>query len=85
MDQNDVMATLTDLLREVFDDPDLAIAPTTSADDIDAWDSMTHITLIVAAEQTFGIHFTAAEMDGMRDVGEMARLIAAKRSVAAAH
>ena len=46
---------------------------------------MTHITLIVAAEQEFGVRFTASEMDGLADVGELARLIAAKTEAAAAH
>jgi acyl carrier protein len=83
MDQTQVMTKLTALFREVFDDPDLAISDSTSASDIAGWDSMTHITLIVAAEQEFGIHFRASEMDGMQDVGELARLIAAKCAVAA--
>jgi acyl carrier protein len=82
--QDDTLATLAELFREVFDDPELTISAATTADDIKGWDSMTHISLIVAAEQTFGVHFKASEMDGMQDVGELARLIAAKRSLAAA-
>ncbi len=83
MDQNELMPALTDLFRDVFNDPSLAISAATTAEDIDGWDSMTHITLIVAAEQAFGIHFMAAEMDALHDVGEFAQLIATKRAVAA--
>ncbi len=77
------MATLSDLFRDVFDDPDLVIGPTTSAADIAGWDSMTHISLIVAIEQAFGIRFRTSEMDGLHDVGELAALVAAKRAVTA--
>ncbi len=84
MDQIQVMTKLSALFREVFDDPDLVVSDSTTAADIPEWDSMTHITLIVAAEQEFGIHFRASEMDGMQDVGELARLIAAKCALAEA-
>jgi acyl carrier protein len=77
------MHRLAGLLREVFEDPDLVISPATTAADIDGWDSMTHITLIVGAEHSFGVHFTASEIDGMQDVGALARLIDAKRRGAA--
>jgi acyl carrier protein len=84
MDQDQVMTRLSDLFREVFDDPDLVISASTTADDIPGWDSMTHINLIVGAEQAFGIRFGTAEMEGMHDVGELARLIAAKTGARAA-
>jgi acyl carrier protein len=88
MDQNqhtdDTMTRLATLFREVFNDPELTIAPSTTAEDIVGWDSMTHISLLVAAEQDFDIHFKASEMDGIQDVGELARLIDAKRAMAAA-
>jgi acyl carrier protein len=82
--QGSTLARLAALFREVFDAPDLAVSAATTAEDIAGWDSMTHITLIVAVEQEFGVYFKASEMDGMQDVGELARLIDAKRAVAAA-
>jgi acyl carrier protein len=82
--RDETFAKLADLFRAVFKDPDLAISPATTAADIDGWDSMTHVSLIVAAEQTFGIRFRASEMDGLQDVGGLAALIAAKRGMAAA-
>jgi acyl carrier protein len=83
MDQDAVMARLSDLFREVFDDPGLLIGPSTSAADIAGWDAMTHITLIVAIEQAFSIRFRTSEMDGLHDVGELAALVTAKRAVTA--
>jgi acyl carrier protein len=81
---DDTMTRLATLFREVFNDPALTIAPSTTADDIVGWDSMTHISLLVAAEQDFDVHFKASEMDGIQDVGELARLIDAKLAMAAA-
>jgi acyl carrier protein len=81
---SDTMAKLALLFREVFNDPGLTIAPSTTADDIEGLDSMRHIALIVAVEQDFDIHFKASEMDGLQDVGELARLIDTKRALAAA-
>jgi acyl carrier protein len=83
MDQRNVMARLTVLFRDVFDDPALVISPTTTAADVAAWDSMSHVTLIVAAEQAFGIRFRTAEMDDLHDVGALAQLIGDKCAAAA--
>jgi len=80
LDQRPVMAELADVFRSVFDDPDIAITEATCADDIPAWDSMTHIALVVEAECRFGITFAAGELDGLRRVGDLARLIEVKRA-----
>ena len=48
----------------------------TTADDIDDWDSLEHITLISAVEQEFRMKFKMGEISGMRNVGEMAEIIA---------
>ncbi len=79
LDQRPVMAELADVFRTVFDDPEIAITEATSADDVPAWDSMTHIALIVEVECRFGVTFAAAELDSLRRVGDLVRLIEAKR------
>lgn len=73
-----VQARLTTLFREVFGDPDLAIHPETTANDIDGWDSGRMIELIVAAEAEFGIRLTTREVDGMARVADFIAIIAAK-------
>jgi len=50
----------------------------TSAPDVDGWDSVAHVNLMVAVESEFGIEFTTQELESMDTVGDMARLIAAK-------
>ena len=47
----------------------------TTADDIDDWDSLSHITLMSAVEEEFGVKFTMGEVSGMENVGEMAEII----------
>lgn len=71
-----LLATLTELFRDVFDDDTLVLTPATTAADIAAWDSLNHISLLVAAEMRFGIKFRTAEMEELKNVGELAALIA---------
>ena len=79
LDQRPVMAELADVFRTVFDDPEIAITEATCADDVPGWDSMTHIALVVETECRFGVTFAAVELDSLRRVGDLARLIEAKR------
>ena len=73
---------LQDLFRRVFDDDELVIDAATSAADIDGWDSMAHINLIVAIEKQFGVSFSAGELAALgrrgQNVGSMMQLLAAK-------
>lgn len=75
---------LQEVFRSVFDDDDLVISPSTTAMDVDGWDSMAHINLIVAVEKHFDFKFTAQELAATRDedgnVGNLIELIAAKAS-----
>ena len=77
---NQPLERLTELFRMVFDDPSLNISRSTTANDVEAWDSLTHINLIVAVEREFGIRFTTAQVTGMKDVGDLMDLIAQKSS-----
>lgn len=74
----EIYARLTAVFRDVFDDETLRIVPDTSADDIEEWDSLSHVQLIVAVEQEFGVRFTSREILKWRNVGEMAEALAAK-------
>ena len=69
---------LNTLFRDFFDDEDIEIDEDTTADDIDDWDSLNHITLMSAVEQEFGVRFTMGEVSGMKNVGEMAEIIKAR-------
>ena len=79
MTEAETYAELTGVFREVFDDETLTIRPETTANDISDWDSQANITLIVAAEQRFGISFRTAEIESLRNIGEFVRLIQSKQ------
>jgi acyl carrier protein len=76
MNENEVWQQLTAVYREVFDDDDIAIRPETTAADIDEWDSLTNIQLLVAVERAFnGLKFNTGEVANLENVGEMAAII----------
>ena len=56
---------------DVFDDPDIRVNDSTTAADIDGWESLTHITLISSVEDAFDISFSMKEVVKMKNVGEM--------------
>jgi acyl carrier protein len=73
-----ILSELTAILREVLDDPELVLTAETSAADIPGWDSMAHIALVVEVECRFGIRFQAAEIEALRQVGDLVALIETK-------
>ncbi len=76
MDKNTIKSRLTTVFRDVFDDDGIELSDSTTADDIEAWDSLEHITLISAVEKEFKMRFTMKEVSGMKNVGEMMNIIA---------
>jgi acyl carrier protein len=66
---------LTSVFQDVFDDDSLQIRPEMTADDIEEWDSLTHINLITAVEREFKVKFTTGEVTGMKNVGDLLSLI----------
>src|SRR5947209_6802313 len=67
----DVATRVQDVFRDVFDDPELNISDSMTARDVDGWDSLKHIDLIVALEQAFRVRFTTSEVTRLRNVGEL--------------
>ena len=77
--QNDaILAEITDIARQVFEDPALELTLETTSDDVQGWDSMSHIALVVECECRFGLRFQSMEIEDLRSVGELVRLIQAK-------
>lgn len=71
MEREKIIARLTEVFRDVFDNEELVIGDSTTADDIEEWDSLEHISLIAAVEKAFKMRFTMKEVSGMKNVGEM--------------
>jgi acyl carrier protein len=74
----DIIKKLGGIFKDVFDDENLMISNDTTADDIDDWDSLAHINLIVAIEKGFNFKVTLGELQGLQNVGDMVALIGKK-------
>lgn len=78
MTGREIFSRLNKVFRDVFDDESIVVRPETTADDIDDWDSLEHITLISAVEREFGMKFKMGEISSMKNVGEMAHIISSR-------
>lgn len=78
MQQEEIYSRLTAVMRDVFDDDTLVATPEMTASDVKDWDSASHITLVVAVEQEFGIKFKTAELEDLKTVGQLVEHIARK-------
>jgi len=84
MDEPAIYAKLTEIFRAMLEGETVALTPETTADDVPGWDSMNHIFIVVEIERQFGIKFQTAEMEELRNVGELVQLIGSKLSDKAA-
>lgn len=78
MSREEVYVKLNEVFRDVFDDEDITVCDTTTAADIEDWDSLEHISLVLAVESCFGIKFNMGETNSMKNVGAMVDLIIKK-------
>lgn len=78
MTQEQIYEKLNEIFQDVLDNEDLSIDAQSSANDIEEWDSLSHIQLIVAIEKAFGIKFTSREIMKWNNVGEMVESIVEK-------
>ena len=78
MDTREIFERLDRVFQDVFDDDTIHVTPKTTADDIEDWDSLEHITLISAVEREFRMKFKRGEISSMNNVCEMASIIAAR-------
>ena len=75
MERAIIWETCTKIFRETLGDNRLCIGPETTADDVEGWDSLTHIQLLVSLEKAFGMRFNTGEVAGLANVGEMVNVI----------
>lgn len=80
MNVNGIIKEVNDVFKDVFDNDTIVINYETTAKDIEDWDSLTHIQLVVAVEKHFRIRFTSSEILKFKNVGEMCESIALKLS-----
>jgi acyl carrier protein len=80
MTSDEINARLTDIFREVFDDPAMTLRPDMTARDVAGWDSGRMVEILMATEEAFEIAFTTREVDALASVGDLADTIARKRA-----
>jgi acyl carrier protein len=78
MDEAQIYSRLAVVFNDVFDDETIEITPQLAAKDVDGWDSLTHIRLILSVEKAFKIRFTTAEVGNLENVGDLVALIRAR-------
>jgi acyl carrier protein len=78
MDETQIYARLAKIFEEVFDDDSIRVAPELSAKDVEGWDSLAHIRMILAVEKAFQVRFTTSEIGKLEKVGDLAALIEAR-------
>jgi acyl carrier protein len=82
MTDAEIYQQLTEVFHDIFDDPTLVLKPETSAADIPDWTSFIHINLIVATEDRFGVKFSTADIERLKNVGDLVALVRSKRAPA---
>ncbi|MEO5335353.1 MAG: acyl carrier protein [Magnetospirillum sp. WYHS-4] len=78
MESAEIYERLTPIFQDVFDRDDLVPHAALSAADVEEWDSLSHIRLVVAIEQALNIRFTIGELSSLKNVGQMVDLIRGK-------
>ena len=78
MNNVEIYKKLKEILTENLDDPDISLTETTTAKDIEKWDSINHITIMISIEIEFKIKFTGYEIENVNNVGELVNLISTK-------
>lgn len=78
MDKITILSEIQSIMRNVLDAENIVLTETTTADDVEGWDSLGHIQLVVSIEKRFNIKFSAYEMLSWRNVGQMVETISSK-------
>jgi acyl carrier protein len=79
MEDREIYEKLNGVFQNVFDDESIDLRPELTAKDVDGWDSLTHIRLLLTVEKAFSVKFSAAEIGNLKNVAELVELIKAKR------
>jgi acyl carrier protein len=75
MSREEGAARLIEIMHEVFEIDDLKYSDSLTADDVEGWDSLSHVRFLIAVEKEFGFRFTSGEIDGFKNVGEVLDVI----------
>jgi acyl carrier protein len=77
---NDTLGRLNGVFQQVFDDDELDVTPETTAREVEGWDSLMHVTLLINVEKAFGVKFSSSDVASLKSVGDLCNLIEAKQA-----
>ena len=80
MGDNEILEQLNSIFRDVFDEEDITLSLESTADDVDDWDSLNHMNLILRVESEFSVKFSNKQVAELTNVGDLVNLIASKKS-----
>jgi acyl carrier protein len=75
VNQSEILERLKKVIVQVLGDDQIVLTLTTTAEDVEGWDSFNHINIIVGAEMEFGVKFNASELEDLKNVGDFVALI----------
>lgn len=78
MDRQEILKQVTQVFINTLDEDNTVLTESTKADDVEGWDSLTHVQLVVAVEKKFKIRFAAKEIQSWKNVGELLDSISSK-------
>lgn len=80
MTTEEIKSRVTEIFKDVLDNDTIVLFRETTADDVEGWDSLSHITIIVAIEKEFKIKFNLMELKPLKNVGELLDIVQLKIS-----
>jgi acyl carrier protein len=72
---SDVLARITSIVRDELDDDDIDLTMTTEANQVEGWDSLAHVRIVIAVERAFKARFETVQITGLKNVGDLVRLV----------
>lgn len=79
MSKEQVLSRIQDVVREQLDDDDVVLEMDTVANDVEGWDSLAHVRIVIAVEEEFGVQFHTSEIVSLHNVGDLVNLVASKQ------
>ena len=83
MTMHAMLDQLQSVFRDVFEDDELTINRQTSAEDVEGWDSLMHVSLMINVERVFNVKFSTTQVASLKNVGELMDLIESRRAAKA--
>lgn len=79
MEENEILSQITGLFRKILKRENIELTPETTANDVEGWDSLTHLVIIESVEKHFSIKFRLSEIMKFHKVGDMVSCIKNKK------